>query len=131
MNSKKIHLLVMGTLLFVVAYSLLRLDRSVLLNLSDSFFISGIFYLIIALFVYVRNVGFFKLFSYRLYLRRQANEQAAQMRAGNFPANGLSKKAGLAEYCEATYKNQWSSAIYYKFAIPLLATSMMIALYAI
>ncbi|MEQ7054313.1 DUF3899 domain-containing protein [Paenibacillaceae sp. P-4] len=125
------RLLLVVTLLFAVGYSILNGHNSLLINLSNSFFIIGLIYLLIALLAYVRNIGFFKSLSYHLHRKEKEQEQAVHYGSGEASQAGQSKKRmALHEYADLIRTNQWSSKILYLFSIPLLLCSCILAVLA-
>lgn len=124
------RLLLLVTFLFTVGYSILNDHNSLLINLSNSFFIIGLIYLLIALLAYVRNIGFFKSLSYHLH-RKQKKEHALHYDNSDISSSGQPKKRiALHEYTDLIRTNQWSSKILYLFSIPLLLCSCILAIFA-
>ncbi|EPY13782.1 MULTISPECIES: DUF3899 domain-containing protein [Paenibacillus] len=125
------RLLLVVTLLFAVGYSILNGHNSLLINLSNSFFIIGLIYLLIALLAYVRNIGFFKSLSYHLHRKEKEQEQAVHYDSSDISSSGQPKKRmALHEYAELIHTNQWSSKILYLYSIPLLLCSCILAMFA-
>ncbi|MDT8975581.1 DUF3899 domain-containing protein [Paenibacillus sp. chi10] len=125
------RLLLVVTLLFTAGYSILNGHNSLLINLSNSFFIIGLIYLLIALLAYVRNIGFFKSLSYHLHRKEKEKEQALHYDSSNISSSGQPKKRmALHEYAELIRTNQWSSKILYLYSIPLLLCSCILAVLA-
>ncbi|TQR45213.1 DUF3899 domain-containing protein [Paenibacillus popilliae] len=125
------RLLLVVTLLFTAGYSILNGHNSLLINLSNSFFIIGLIYLLIALLAYVRNIGFFKSLSYHLHRKEKEKEQALHYDSSNISSSGQPKKRmALHEYAELIRTNQWSSKILYLYSIPLLLCSCILAMFA-
>ncbi|NEZ42738.1 DUF3899 domain-containing protein [Paenibacillus alvei] len=125
------RLLLLVTLLFTVGYSILNGHNSLLINLSNSFFIIGLIYLLIALLAYVRNIGFFKSLSYHLHRKQKEKEQALHYDSGDVSLAGQpQKRMALHEYADLIRSNQWSSKILYLFSIPLLLCSCILAIFA-
>ncbi|EPY06707.1 hypothetical protein PAALTS15_13927 [Paenibacillus alvei TS-15] len=125
------RLLLVVTLLFTAGYSILNGHNSLLINLSNSFFIIGLIYLLIALLAYVRNIGFFKSLSYHLQRKEKEKEHALHYDSSNKSSSGQPKKRiALHEYAELIRTNQWSSKILYLYSIPLLLCSCMLAIFA-
>lgn len=125
------RLLLLVTLLFTVGYSTLNGHNSLLMNLSNSFFIIGLIYLLIALLAYVRNIGFFKSLSYHLHRKQKEKEQALHYGSGDAsPVGQPQKRMALHEYAYLIRTNQWSSKIWYLFSIPLLLCSCILAMFA-
>ncbi|WP_019424269.1 DUF3899 domain-containing protein [Paenibacillus sp. OSY-SE] len=120
--------LLLITVLFTVAYTAYNSHAPIILNLSNSFFISGLIYLFIALFSYVRNIGFFKTLSYHLYRKRQADKQDDALNAaGGTSEQHQQKKIELHEYTAQLGKSKWSNKLFYLFSIPLLLCSCVLA----
>ncbi|WP_066496264.1 DUF3899 domain-containing protein [Abyssisolibacter fermentans] len=112
------------TSIFTVIYLLLSKNSSLLFRFSNAFFILGLIYLCIALIVYVRNVGFFKSISYNRYRRKQKK----LIKEGIIDKD--SKIMDLGEFSIKKYEEKWESSIFYKFSIPLLFVSLILALIA-
>ncbi|MCY9515110.1 DUF3899 domain-containing protein [Paenibacillus apiarius] len=120
--------LLLITVLFTVAYTVYNSHAPIIVNLSNSFFICGLIYLFIALFSYVRNIGFFKTLSYHLYRKRQADKHNDVLNAaGATPEQHRQKKIALHEYTAHLGQNKWSNKCFYLFSIPLLLCSCVLA----
>lgn len=125
------RLLLLVTLLFTAGYCILNGHNSLLINLSNSFFIIGLIYLLIALLAYVRNIGFFKSLSYHLHRKQKEQEQVLHYDSSDVSSGGqLKKRMALHEYTDLIRTNQWSSKILYLFSIPLLLCSCILAIFA-
>lgn len=106
------------TIVFSCFYIILY-QHSFLYNLSNAFFITGIIYLCIALVIYIRNVGFFKIISYHQYQKKSKNVNNYNKRDNN--------TMKFHEFCATKYSEKWSNAIFLKFSIPLLLISLILA----
>lgn len=125
------RLLLLVTLLFTVGYSILNGYNSLLMNLSNSFFIIGLIYLLIALLTFVRNIGFFKSLSYHLHRKQGEKEHALHYDSSEVsPAGQPKKRMPLHEYADLIRSNQWSSKILYLFSVPLLLCACILAMFA-
>ncbi|WP_427339471.1 DUF3899 domain-containing protein [Caloranaerobacter sp. DY30410] len=115
------------TTLFTLLYIILNKNYSFIFKLSNAFFILGLIYLCIALIVHIRNVGFLKLLSYHRYRRKQ-NSLIKPEFVKDDSKDSEGKIMKFHEFCREKYKKQWSNAIFYKFSIPLLFISLVLAL---
>ncbi|WP_164522319.1 DUF3899 domain-containing protein [Halocella sp. SP3-1] len=106
------------TILFSCFYIILC-EHSFLYNLSNAFFITGIIYFCIALIIYIRNVGFFKIITYYQYQRKQN-------KINNYNKENKNSMK-LHEFFAVKYSEQWSYAIFLKFSIPLILISLILA----
>ncbi|MCM3291479.1 DUF3899 domain-containing protein [Paenibacillus sp. MER 180] len=125
------RLLLVVTLLFTAGYSILNGHNSLLINISNSFFIIGLIYLLVALLAYVRNIGFFKSLSYHLHRKEKEKEQALHYDSSNISSSEQPRKRmTLHQYAELIRTNQWSNKILYLYSIPLLLCSCILAVLA-
>ncbi|WP_432402419.1 DUF3899 domain-containing protein [Wukongibacter sp. M2B1] len=108
------------TAVFTLIYLINSTNSSLLLRLSNSFFILGIIYLIVALVIHVRNAGLFKLLTYNNYKKKQML----------LIKEGIEDKDSLMDLYEFFKKNcstKWKNSIFYIFSIPLLTISILLA----
>ncbi len=111
------------TLIFTIVYMFLNGDGPLKYNLSNIFFICGIIYFCIGLVTYVRNVGLFKLLAYHRYKKKQKN----LIESGLIEDKSENIKE-LHEFADEQYSDKWKGNLFYKFAIPLLVLSLLLAL---
>lgn len=121
------------TIVFLIIYTFFNRHLSFVLNLSNSFFIIGLIYILIALVFYVRNVGFFKLISYHRYRKRQLRNIKSNTNKStvnkhmNYDYTHNENIMEFHEFCEEHYKDKWSNKEFFLFGIPLLILSYILA----
>jgi hypothetical protein len=124
---KKVGVITIAFILCYVAF--VHNTSSIFTTLSNAFFIIGLIYLCAALFAHARNVGFFKLITYHSYVKKQKNLIQSGVLDPDANRNEY-KIMKLHEYVEERYKNPWKNGIFYKFSIPLLIISIILAFYS-
>lgn len=109
--------------IFIICFSS---NQSFIFKLSDAFFIIGFIYLFIALSIHVRNIGFFKALSYNKYRRnyKKLTELNLTDEELNNNKNGPKK---FYDFFVEKYKKQVSNTLFYKFAVPLLLSSLILS----
>ncbi|QTL98969.1 DUF3899 domain-containing protein [Iocasia frigidifontis] len=113
-------MIILGIITIIFSYFYIILcEHSFLYNLSNAFFITGIIYFCIALIIYIRNVGFFKIITYYQYQKKQD-------KINNYNKENKNSMK-LHEFFALKYSEQWSYAIFLKFSIPLILISLILA----
>lgn len=122
------------TTIYIGIYVIRHKDLPIAFSFSNALFIIGLIYLCIAFAIHIRNLGLFKFFSYYKY-----KKQVKHYNKDFFSENDLSqsnskekqdKPIDFYDFYIKKYSEKWSTLIFYKFSIPLLILSLIIAIFS-
>jgi len=116
-GKKEKTMLVIGFIL-ALFYTIRNYQPGILLNITNIFFIVGIFHVMIGLWVYVQNVGLFKIFTYRTY--RWKFKRTGQ-------PDPTVRPLSFADYAIELANNQRSIREYFIVGMPFLVLSFILA----
>lgn len=126
------------TVSVVFLYMVFNRDLTLIHRLSNGLFIIGFIYLNIALMISVRNIGFFKTLSYHGYRMKyysmnffgfeKARSNDEFLGHNSKDKDEKEKVMKFHEFCEKKYGKTIENGLLFRFSIPLLIISFLLAL---